>query len=129
MALKVIGIIFLVLIVITGSFALWALNYHKKLKAVPINNIDLSKVKDGTYEGKWDIKMWTMPVQITVANHKIVDAKISEKSKNPGKKVGNEFLARVVKQQSLEVDAIAGSTITTKAILKSAELALAEGLN
>lgn len=127
MILKVIGLIFLGLIVFMGGMTLWAFNYHKKLKAAPLKEVDLSKVKDGTYNGSWDIKMWTAPVEVVVLDHKIKSIKITrEQYKMPESE--NELLNRIIQKQSINVDAIAGATITTKAILKSTEIALEKGL-
>lgn len=126
--LKIVGTFLLFACVILGSFALWALSYHKKLKAEPLNDVDLSKVKNGTYEGRWEVKMWTVPVRVVVADHKIVEAKVTKEGNNPAIQAENELLARVIKKQSFDVDAIAMSTITTKAVLKSTELALEKGL-
>lgn len=127
MFLQIIGLIFLVLIVVMGGFVAWAFSYHKKLKAEPVKTVDLSKVKDGKYEGAWDAKMWTMPVEVTVKDHKMTDLKIvRENFKVPGNI--QEYMDRIVKEQTVEVDAIAGATITTKTIRKSIELALEKGV-
>jgi uncharacterized protein with FMN-binding domain len=128
MVLKIVGLIFLGLVFIIGGMTLWTFNYHKKLKAVALKEVDLSKVKDGTYQGRWDIKMWTTPVEVMVANHKITSIKITRDQPSMSNSV-NELINRIIQKQSLNVDAIAGATITTKAILKSTELALEKGLN
>lgn len=128
MILKIVGLVVLILIVSVGGMTLWALNYHKKLKAAPLTDVDLSKVKDGTYQGSWDIKMWTSPVEVAVENHKISSIKITRNQYSMPESE-NELLKRVIDKQSLHVDAIAGATITTKAILKSTEAALEKGLN
>lgn len=126
--LKVVGILFLILLAASGVMAAWAFNYHKKLKAEPLNNVDLSKVKDGEYDGRWEVKMWTAPVHVVVKNHKITDIKITrEQYKMPDSE--NELLKRIIEKQSLDVDAIAGATITTKSILKSVEDALQQGIS
>jgi uncharacterized protein with FMN-binding domain len=127
--LKVIGIILVVAIVAMGGMALWALSYHKKLKAVPVNDVDLSKVKDGTFEGRWDAGWWSKTIKVVVANHKITDLKITGSGNIPVRDAETKFLAEIVKKQSLKVDAIAGATITTQTILKSTELALEKGIN
>lgn len=128
MILKVIGFLFLGLIATMGIFAMWAFSYHKKIKADVVKNVDLSKVKDGEYEAIYPAKMWSKKVNLVVKDHKIADIKMSAVGKIPVADVENQLLARVIKNQSLDVDAIAGSTITTRVILKSAQLALEKGL-
>ncbi len=129
MALKIIGAIFLVIIIAIGIAVVRTLNYHKKLKAEPVKDIDFSKVKDGEYEGKFDASLWTNNVQVVVANHKITKITLLKANNTPMADKENEIISKIISQQNLKVDVVAGATITTKTILKSTEIALEKGLN
>ena len=70
-------------------------------------------------------KWRTNKVQVTVSSGKVNDIKLLNSS-DPGAKNTNQALLfdRVIKAQSLQVDAISGATLTSKVYLKSVENAL-----
>jgi uncharacterized protein with FMN-binding domain len=74
----------------------------KAVRALPIDHVDLAKVRDGTYQGDFAYGGFDYQVQVTVAGHQI-------KQKN-------------------DVDAVSGATTTSKALLKAIERALTKGL-
>jgi len=91
-----------------------------------ISDIDITKIKDGEYEGEYRTTLVSSKVQVYVKNGKIKRIDIIEHKHGRGKK-GEEVINRVISAQSLRVDAISGATISSKVILKALENALLKG--
>ncbi len=99
--------------------------YKDKTSSLTISNIDLSKVKDGVYIGKYDAKLVAAKTKVTVKNGKIINIELLE-HKNERGKSAESILSKVISSQSLNVDAVSGATNSSKIILKSIENALKE---
>ncbi|WP_026477824.1 FMN-binding protein [Alkaliphilus transvaalensis] len=122
-----------VISVISIMIILMALNYglpyfqanRATAEALQINLVDLGldEVIDGSYEGEYAIRMVTAKVKVIVDNHKIVDIELLAHDHSKGHE-GSDIINRVISNQSLDVDVVTGSTISSKAILKSIEVAL-----
>lgn len=100
---------------------------RKEGRNLLIENIDFSKLNDGTYIGEYEggmSKLRTNKVQVTVVSGKVTDISILEHKENQKQEFTGKLYDRVIKAQSLQVDAISGATITSKAYLKSVENAL-----
>jgi len=95
----------------------------EKLESTLINEVDLTEVSDGEYEGFYDAYMIKAKVKVSVADHRITNVEIIEHDTGKGKKA-EQLTDIVVEKQSLKVDAISGATGSSKVILKAIELAL-----
>jgi uncharacterized protein with FMN-binding domain len=101
---------------------------HDEARNLPINAVDFSTLHDGTYTGEYEGGMYKWranKVQVTVASGKVSDIKLV-RSSDPGKEntQQNMLYKSVIEAQSLQVDAISGATLTSKAYLKAVEDAL-----
>lgn len=92
-----------------------------------LEGIDLTNVNDGTYIGECITGPVLAQVQVTVRNHRITDLKILKHRTGWGGEAEN-ITSEVLAQQSLNVDAISGATLSSKTILKAIENALEQGL-
>lgn len=124
---KIILVVLAVLVIgffITGKIIFASIDKSLEgLKNLPIENVDMSSIGDGTYKGKYEAFPIMVELNVTVVNHKITDIKII-KHEN-GKGAGAEaILDEVIENQTLKVDAIAGATHSSKVILKAIENAL-----
>jgi uncharacterized protein with FMN-binding domain len=100
--------------------------YKEIIKSISIGKIDLAKVKDGDYSGKFDAIFVGAKVNVEVKNHEIVKVDLVEHKNERGK--GAEVIPeRVLKAQSLQVDTVSGATNSSRVILKSIENALKSG--
>lgn len=97
--------------------------YKNAIKAISINNVNLSKISDGTYSGSCDAYTIAADVSVTVNNHKITDIKLLRHKNERGEKA-EVIPQRVIAAQSIEVDTVSGATNSSKVILKSIENAL-----
>lgn len=102
--------------------------YKETINGINIENVDLSKVKDGNYTGNFDAIFIGAEVNVKVEDHKIIDIQLV-KHKNERGKNAEIIPERVVQAQSLQVDAVSGATNSSKVILKAIENALESGEN
>lgn len=134
MWIVILVILGLIAVVAAGGI-LWSAPGRREVQDLTIDAVNFKKLRDGTYVGEYtgtkdhfrDTK-----VQVTISSAKISDIKILkgalDKEGKPaeltkGLNIGDLF-DNVIKSQSLQVDAISGATLTSKAHLKALENAL-----
>jgi uncharacterized protein with FMN-binding domain len=122
--LIVTGCVLLVLILVGAGGFIWITSGLSRYKKMPIGKVELSKVKDGSYTGSFNGGRWSNTVQVTVKDHKITSVKIVKDVQFADDAKTRQLFDRVVEAQTPQVDAISGSTVTSKAFLKSIENAL-----
>ena len=99
--------------------------YKKKIAATTINNINLGEIKNGKYEGFYDVYLINARVILKVESNKIVSIELIEHKYD--RYSGEPMIQKVIDKQSLEVDAISGATNSSKTVLKAIEIALSKG--
>lgn len=99
----------------------------ERLKDLQIDNVDLTKISDGVYTGKYNVFPISVIVKVTVENHKISDITLVKHFNGQGASA-EAVLDHIIKNQTLNVDIIAGATYSSKIILKSIENALNSAL-
>lgn len=98
-----------------------------KISAISIDEIDLSKVADGEYEGEYDGGLVKARVRAVVSDHRLASLVILKHDKGLGGKA-ESIVDDVITAQSLAVDAVTGATFSSKVILKATEIALRRGV-
>lgn len=103
---------------------------HKEARSLPLNAVNFSKLKDGSYHGRYEGGMYKWRVNecdVTVTNGKVAAIQLSG-SIDPGADNTDYKMLydRVIDQQSLRVDTISGATLTSKAYLQAVENALVQ---
>ncbi|MCF7792541.1 MAG: FMN-binding protein [Candidatus Cloacimonetes bacterium] len=122
-------ITFIIILLIFAVIASCAfLEYKKKLRENPVENVDVKKVQDGVYTGWFDATLVNAKVEVTVQKGKIIDLKLLQHDHGKGYS-GEAILAKVLNEQSLEVNMITGATASSQTILKAIEFALRKGLD
>ena len=96
------------------------------LKKIVINSPDLSKVADGTYQGKSKVGPVRVTLDVTVENKTMSSIVIVHHFNGRGKKA-EAIVPSIIEAQSLDVDVVSGATGSSKAILKAVENALTGG--
>jgi len=117
--LKVIGIIFVLLLLILGGGLFAVTRGLAEMQDIVINDVNPDELPDGVYTGEFDRYRWSNSVEITIQDGKIVDIQIED-----GEALERELSERIIANQSLDVDINAGATVSSKAFLKSVEKAL-----
>jgi len=117
--LKWIGIVVLPLIVIMMIFAFLGKDEALNLQ---IKNVDLSKVADGNYVGKYENFRWSNTVEVTVAGHRITNIRPILIQSGRDQLFG-ELSKSIISKQMTAVDVVTGATASCKGYLKAVELA------
>lgn len=122
------GLFVLVFALLVGAtFGVKFYKFQKKYKAMVVENVAFTQVKDGEYEGFYDLYLVNAKIMASVHNGKLNDIRIVEHKHGPGYS-GEAICNRVIEKQRLDVDAVSGSTASCKTILKAVEIALKKGL-
>ena len=134
-------LVLLVVLCLAGVAALVAdAPGRQEIAALEIGTINFSNLKDGTYTGSYagtKSSMRDATVEVTILQGEITSMRITKGAVDEngtavqlsdGKTVDDLF-QRVVEDQSLQVDAISGATLTSKAHLKALENALLQAQN
>jgi uncharacterized protein with FMN-binding domain len=122
---KVIAIIFVVLVVV-GVGAFFVVK-SQDVPVIAIDEVDLSKVKDGTYVGSHDADYVNATVEVTVKDNKMTSIVIKEHKNKLGKQA-EVIINDVQEAQTLAVDNVSGATLSSQVILKAIEKALNQGI-
>ncbi|HDP69585.1 MAG TPA: FMN-binding protein [Actinobacteria bacterium] len=105
-----------------------AFKEQERVRNMPINEVDLSKVMDGSYRGDFSYANFTYEAEVSVKNHEIENIKILKNREDEYAKRAEGVVQKVRKSQSLDVDTVTGATTTSKALLKAMENALNKGV-
>lgn len=122
--IKIILLTLMVFILITAGGMFYLTRGLGSSCKLVINDLKLSAVKDGAYNGKYKNGRWTNEVNVTVKDHKITNIDLVKDVLFSKPEVTKEVFSKVIKEQNINIDTISGSTITSKAYLKSIENAL-----
>jgi uncharacterized protein with FMN-binding domain len=95
----------------------------KNLKHIVIDPIELSKVEDGIYKGKYSSIPVSATVQVTVENHRIISIRIIEHVNGQGSKA-ESIIDEIIRTQSIDVDVISGATYSSQVIKQAVSKAL-----
>lgn len=98
----------------------------KKTKKANAGDIDLSKIKDGTYEGQANGYRGLVKVSVTVKDHKITAIKVLSNSDDATffNRASAGVIKNILAKQSLKVDVVSGATYSSNGIIKAVKNAL-----
>ena len=108
---------------------------RREIQALAIADVDFGKLRDGTYVGEYagtSDHSRDATVEVTISGGEITGIRILkgalDREGKPAELTGGQsvedLFGRAVKAKSLQVDAISGATLTSKAHLKALENAL-----
>ena len=103
---------------------------HKEAHNLDIQDIDFATLREGVYRGAYDggMRAWRaneVEVRTTEGRVEAIDLVSSEELDVDDPEYAS-LAARVIEEQSLQVDGMSGATLTSKAHLKAMELALVQ---
>jgi len=119
----------LILIALLATVVVASAKEKKEVKPIKI-----SQIVDGTYLGKTEGYGWKLltgvKVKVTVKKGRIIKIEILKARGWPAfkKKAIKEMPGRIIKAQSLKVDAVTGATISSKNIIQAVENALRKAI-
>ena len=119
----------LVICLFAGGLYLKSISdYKAKVAALTFDEIDLTKVEDGVYEGQCDTGVVRVRVQVTIRNHQLESIELLEHENGRGTPA-EAILDQMVQNQTTAVDAVSGATCSSKVIRKAVENAITAGLS
>jgi uncharacterized protein with FMN-binding domain len=114
----------IVLVILASFIAVKAMEANLNLLVQEvIAEVDLSTANDGVFIGNHKVLPVDVEVQVTVKNHVITEVLLVKHFNGQGT-AAEVIPDQVVDAQSLQVDAIAGATYSSKIILKAIQSAL-----
>ncbi len=126
-AIKIIlgvAVVFVLFIVTVCSVVVTGMS--SQVKAFDTTPVDVSKVADGVYEGHSETDLVKVGVRVTVAEGKIADIEILKHECGKGKPA-EDMLPDMIKENSVEVDAISEATFSSAVIKDAIRKALRNG--
>jgi len=118
------------LLVIAGAIGgIYAWRFRKVSGDLTINDVDVSNLPDGTYDGSYSVFHVKAAVEVSVEDGRIAaivftdSGKMAEETQEEIRDIFDE----VVQEQSLDVDITSGASVSKKVSLKAVEEALAGG--
>jgi uncharacterized protein with FMN-binding domain len=121
--MKTVLIVIAALVVLGAGAMLWFNRGMGAIRRLSIEEPDLTALADGFYQGQFHQGRWLYAVEVTVADRRIQDIRIT-RSGLEGQALGQALIREVLERQSLQVDTVSGATISTRAFLKAVEDAL-----
>ncbi len=103
-------------------------DYKAKVAALTFDEVDLSKIDDGIYEGQCDTGVVRARVQVTVRDHRLESIELLEHENGRGTPA-EVILDQMLQNQTTAVDAVSGATCSSKVIRKAVENAIVAGLS
>ena len=122
--LKVVLIIIGLFILIGGGFLFYLSRGLDSGSRLVVNEVNLLLLDNGLYRGKYNDGRWSNEVEVEIKNHQIKAIAIIQDMTFPNPAVSEDLFRRVIEKQRIKVDIVTGATVTSKAYLKSIELAL-----
>lgn len=117
----------LVLALLGASFGVMtSIRYHS-LRSMRIAMPDIAALADGTYAGSATDGSFIYKVKVGVASHKIVSVESLANRTTSYARLAEGVYPRVVRSQTVDVDAVTGATTTSRVLLKAIGAALVGG--
>lgn len=120
-----IGLIVVVIImVVLGGMLFFGTRGLESGQELVINEINLQEIDDGIYNGVYKAGRWSNEVRVEIKDHRIANIEIVDDIMLSQSKVRDSVFNSVIERQNLDIDIISEATVTSKAYLKSIEIAL-----
>lgn len=102
----------------------WISQTYKRLDEVA--TVDLADVADGIYEGVEETELVKVTVKVEVKDHAIQDIQLIRHVNGKGEPA-EAMIPEMIGQNTSEVDAVSGATLSSKTIRAAVRNALAQG--
>jgi uncharacterized protein with FMN-binding domain len=98
----------------------------EQIKTMDIAHVDPATVPDGEYTGEFPFRQrYLYRVRVTVKSGRITNIEVLENgTENEYAQKGLGVIPRMLREQSPDVDAVSGATVSSKALMKCVEKAL-----
>ena len=121
-------LILFILILVVSCTAMMNKEMEKaKNELMLVEDPDLSKVEDDTYKGKVETMLVKVELEVSVKNHKIISISIIKHDNGKGKPA-EAIIDDIVKDNSTDVELIAGATMSSLVIRAAVIDAVTNGI-
>ena len=120
-------IVIIFALVIIFTFAVVSIRMTGQVKAFDKTNINLSQVADGVYTGHSETDLVKVDVRVTVADGRIEDIEILKHECGKGHPA-DVIVSDMIKDNTVDVDAVSGATMSSEVIKDAVRDALRSGL-
>ncbi len=121
------AIVIVIAVIITSAVAIVSVRMIGQVKAFDKSGIDLSHVADGVYNGHSETDLVKVDVRVTVADGRIEDIEILKHECGKGHPA-DVIVSDMIKDNTVEVDAVSGATMSSEVIKDAVRDALRSGL-
>ena len=122
--LKGFAIFLTALVILFAGMFLWISRGLDEKSQPVLTGVSAANLQDREYSGFYDGGRFSNGVKVTVTGGQITDIALTQDVMFNNSKVSEELFQRVITQQTTQVDAASGATITSRAYLKAIENAL-----
>ena len=120
-------ILFILILVVSCTAMMNKEIEETKKELMAIEDPDLSKVEDGTYKGKVETMLVKVEVEVSVMDHRIISISIIKHDNGKGKPA-EAIVDDIVKDNSTDVELIAGATMSSLVIRAAVIDAVTKGI-
>lgn len=120
---KVLLVIFFAVLFLLIAGKIIISNMVRNVRNISVSMPNLSNVQDGNYTGEYSIPPVHVKVEVSVSHHRITNITILQHDNGLGR-AAESIVNDVVEEQSLDIDAVSGATVSSKCILKAVENAI-----
>lgn len=120
---KVLLITFIMVLLLFFAGKITMGNMVRNVQNISVSMPGLSNVQDGNYIGEYSIAPVHVKVEVSVSNHQITNITIMQHDNGLGS-TAESIVNDVVEEQSLDIDAVSGVTVSSKCILKAVDNAI-----
>lgn len=101
-------------------------NEKKEVTNLVFENVNMSDVEDGTYEGEVSTALVSAKVRVTVRDKRIENIEILKHDNGLGSKA-ESIVDEMIKRNTYDVDVVSGATYSSKVIENAVNQALVKG--
>lgn len=124
----ILGAISIMAVVLIGVFIMQLGEKQKNdMKALGYEEIDMSKMESGDYEGIAETTLVKVTVTVTVLDHQITDIVINRHENGKGL-AANAIVKSMIELNNWNVDGISGATTSSNVIKSAVSNALSKGI-
>lgn len=125
--MKKLGIVLIVFAAfLLGSFLWMTSSANQGMQSLIYEPVDMKQVADGEYTGESNAGLVKVKVSVTVKDHSITGIEILEHENGMGSKA-EAITQTMLANNSYQVDAVSGATLSSETIKSAVSKALASG--
>jgi uncharacterized protein with FMN-binding domain len=122
--IKVLVLILLILIAAGTGGIMFLASGLEDGEAITVMDVQTDSLSDGEFVGTYENKRWDNKVKVKIESGTITEIKVVDTVMFEKPEVTEALISQVLDKQSLEIDGVAGATVTVNAYLKAIENAL-----